>query len=201
MARSKIKSDLAAGKVRAGRTSGGLTVFFVLLLTGCGSTESNTNTMAVNTGPNLNSQNASLPNSANANFNSANSFNANANRPMDAQIQRLEEIRKAANRSGKPIPNLNSRPAPEDSTITATLTDFARETRTWKKHPVLLKVEKVHDGGNGSIKIYLRSGKVIDLPGKAIGRLDQIQASAILQLAGVESSSAADARARSKKQP
>jgi hypothetical protein len=178
-----------------------LTVFFVLVLIGCGSTESNTNTMAVNTGPNLNSQNASLPNSANANFNSANSFNANANRPMDAQIQRLEEIRKAANRSGKPIPNLNSRPAPEDSTITATLTDFARETRTWKKHPVLLKVEKVHDGGNGSIKVYLRSGKVIDLPGKAIGRLDQIQASAILQLAGVESSSAADARARSKKQP
>ena len=153
-------------------------------LSGCGSSESVSNTMAVNTGPNLNASNAAPSNTA-TNFNAANSFNANANRPMDAQMQKLEEMRKAANRAGKQIPSLNTRPAPEDSTMTATLTDFARETRTWKKHPVLAKVEKVHDGGDGSIKVYLRDGKVIDLPGNSIGQLDQVTAASVLQIAGV----------------
>ena len=153
----------------------------------CGSAETNSNTMAVNTAPNLNA-NGSGQNVATTTFNGTNSFNANANRPMDAQIKRLEEMRQAANRAGKQIPSLNTRPAPEDSTMTATLTDFARETRTWKKHPVLAKVEKVHDGGDGSIKIYLRSGKVVDLPGKSIVQLDQITAAAVLQLAGMTSS-------------
>lgn len=157
--------------------------FFCLVvgIAGCGSSESSANMMPTNTGPNLN---AAVTN-ATTTFNATNSINANANRPMDAQMQKLEEMRKAANRAGKTIPSLNSRPAPEDSTMTATLTDFARETRTWKSHPVLAKVEKVHDGGEGSIKVYLRSGKVIDLPGKAIAQLDQISAASVLQIAGV----------------
>jgi hypothetical protein len=166
----------------------------------CATSESNTNTTAVNRGPNLSAPNATTTNSFVANVNAANVFNANANRPMDAQMQKLEEMRKAANRSGKAIPSLNSRPAPEDSTMTATLTDFARETRTWKKHPTLAKVEKVHDGGEGAIKVYLRNGKVIDLPGKAIAQLDQIPAASVLQLAGVSSASTPEQKQPSRRQ-
>jgi hypothetical protein len=187
MARRKIKTGFNAGKVIAHNVGCVvLAVFLALSLTACGSAESDSNTMAVNTAPNLNA-NGSVPNIATTTFNNANSFNANSNRPMDEQIKRLEEMRQAANRSGKQIPSLNTRPAPEDSTMTATLTDFARETRTWKKHPVLAKVEKVHDGVDGSIKVHLRSGKVIDLPGKSIAQLDQITAAAVLQLVGLPS--------------
>ena len=157
---------------------------FAAVLSACGGAENDTNAIAVNKGPNLIVSNAGAPNSATTS-NGSNTFNANANRPMDAQMQRLEEMRKGANRSGRQIPSLNTRPAPEDSTMSTTLTDFARETRTWKKHPILVKVEKVHDGGKGTIKVHLRNGKVVDLPGDAIGQLDQIAAASVLQLAGV----------------
>jgi hypothetical protein len=117
------------------------------------------------------------------NVNASNTFNANG--PVDARLQKMEEMRKMANRGGKTVPSLNSRPAPEDSTMTATLTDVAREIREWKKHPILAKVERIHDGGEGKVKVYLRSGKVIDLPGKSIARLDQVPAASVLELAGV----------------
>ena len=184
MAGGEIEASVAIGQMNTRIFLTALLVAAAAGAFGCGTSESNTNSMAVNTGPNLNGSNAAVPNSATS-FNAVNSFNANANRPMDAQMQKLEEMRQASNRAGKQIPSLNSRPAPEDSTMTATLTDFARETRTWRKHPVLAKVEKVHNGGEGSIKVYLHNGKVIDLPGNSITQLDQVSAATVLQLAGV----------------
>lgn len=190
MARGEVQTRFVVGKVKAkGTLYGSLFGLFASVLIGCGTTESNTNTVAVNTGPNLNAQKAAIPGSANTTLNGTNSFNTA--RPMDAQIQKMEEMRKAANRAGKTIPSLNSRPAPEDSTMTTTLTDRARETRTWKKHPVLAKVEKIYDG-ESSIKVYLRNGKVIELPGNAIGKLDQIPAASVLEIAGVSAPAAAD---------
>jgi hypothetical protein len=102
-------------------------------------------------------------------------------------MQRIEEIRANANRVVAPkIHSMNERPAPEDSTISTTLTDVAREVRTWKKDPVLAKVEKTFDGENSSIKVYLRNGKVIPLPGTSIAQLSDIPAATVLSLAGVK---------------
>jgi hypothetical protein len=102
-------------------------------------------------------------------------------------MQRIQEIRANANRTGAPnIQSMNARPAPEDSTISTSLTDVAREVRTWKNDPTLAKVEKTYDGGEGSIRVYLRNGKVISLPGKSIAQLSEIPAATVLSLAGVK---------------
>jgi hypothetical protein len=164
-------------------------VFFLLtalVFVGCGSSETESSSASANPAKNANALIVNAVNPRVVNTAANNSVNINANRPMDAQIQRLEEMRSAANKSGKQIPNLNSRPAPEDSTITTTLTDVAREKRVWKKHPVLLSVEKVFDGGKGSIKVSLRDGRVIDLPGESIAQVDQIFAADVLTLAGIK---------------
>jgi hypothetical protein len=126
--------------------------------------------------------------SANANTVTISNANVgNANLDTSDALKRFEEIRSNSNKAGKVPASLNSRPAPEDSTITSTLTDVARETRVWNKHPTLAKVEKVFDGGDGSIKVYLKNGKVIALPGNAIMQMDQVTAAGVLSLAGVGS--------------
>ena len=77
-----------------------------------------------------------------------------------------------------------SRPAPDNSTFSSQLTDVARETRTFQRHPQLLKVEKTIEPGKSSIKVFLRGGKVIDLPGDRIDSLATIPAADIMGLIG-----------------
>lgn len=96
--------------------------------------------------------------------------------------------KKLASNSAGPVPVQAGRPAPDDSTFTSILTDVGRETRTFRKHPQLLKVEKVIEIGKQSIKVYLKDGRVIDLPGEKIPNLSIIPASEILQIAGVAAS-------------
>jgi hypothetical protein len=189
MAGHQNKTHLDAGKVNRIRTlRRTLLSIAALAAVSCGSTVPESNSMAINRTSNFNAANG-LPSNASASiYNTANAVNVNSSRPMDAQLQRLEEMRKAANRDGKRVPTMNSRPAPENSSISVTLTDFAHETRTWKNHPVLLKVEKIHDGGEGRVKVYLRSGKVIDLAGSSIYQLAEVPAASVLEIAGVGSS-------------
>lgn len=78
-----------------------------------------------------------------------------------------------------------SRPAPDDSEYSATLTDVARETRKFRRHAVLDRVEKVNDGRTSSVKIFLKSGRVIDLPGERIPQLATISSAEILKIAGL----------------
>ena len=111
---------------------------------------------------------------------------ANVETEAMRKARKLEEMRAAANsQSGKKPAPVNVRPAPEDSEITTTLTDVAREVRVWKKHPSLAKIEKIYDGQNISIKVYLRDGRVLDLPGTAIPQLDQVPSDNVLTLVGV----------------
>ena len=123
----------------------------------------------------------------------------NTNIPVNTNIEtasnrfesKREQMRNAANSvAPKPLP-VNSRPAPEDSTISTQLTDVARETRVWQKHTVLAKVEKIYDGKGSTIKVYLKDGRVIDLSGTAIPQLEQVSSATVLTLAGI---TAADAR-------
>jgi len=101
-------------------------------------------------------------------------------------LQRLEQLR-ADGANQKPSKAVvNTRPAPEDSFMSAQLTDVAREIRTWKKNPVLLRVEKSYSGDGSKVKIVLRDGRVFDVDGKEVANLDQISSVAILQLVGVQ---------------
>lgn len=95
-----------------------------------------------------------------------------------------------------PKPSLH--PAPDNSVYSVVLTDAAVETRAFKNHPQLLKVEKRNDAKRSSIKVFLRDGRVINLPGEKIEALATAPASAILSAAGL-SSPADDGRKPAKK--
>lgn len=112
---------------------------------------------------------------------------ANVDTAANRRAKKLEEMRAAANNQPQDAVPVNTRPAPEDSEITTTLTDVAREVRVWKKNPTLAKIEKVYDGQNVSIKVYLRNGRVFDLPGSSIAQLEQIPSATVLTLVGVGS--------------
>jgi hypothetical protein len=79
-----------------------------------------------------------------------------------------------------------ARPAPDNSTFTSYLSDAGYEIRTFQSHPQLNKVEKrTTDDGKVTIKVFLRSGKVIELPGSAIPVLSTAPAFQIMDAAGV----------------
>lgn len=75
--------------------------------------------------------------------------------------------------------------APDNSEITVSLGQYPVETRTFKSHPQLAKVEKIQDVANKktTVKIYLRNGQVKQVPENIT--LEPMSASAadILQIA------------------
>lgn len=138
------------------------------------------------TGVNQNDRNSPEVAAVNTESTNGDSVNATSQSATDRTMQRIERLRaEAANKTSSSNAGQVSRPAPEDSTITSQLADVARETRTFKKHRVLLRVEKVNDGKNSALRIFLRDGRTFDRPGTAIPNLSTITAAEILQIAGV----------------
>lgn len=165
-------------------------VLAVLFGGSCSSTETGQNTSANRSIAKPDSANSGVEAvttpAGNADAENIGPSNVNSQTPMNRVMQRIEQARTEA--ANKPMPSdsgKNARPAPEDSTITIQLTDVARETRVFNKHPVLLRVEKIHDGKDGAVKIVFRDGRTFDRPGKSITRLDQITTIEILRIAGV----------------
>jgi hypothetical protein len=84
----------------------------------------------------------------------------------------------------------NAQPAPDNSTFATYLTDAGYEIRTFKNNPVILKVEKrIENNGDQSLKVFLRNGNVVQLPGNAISPLSNASADAIASAAGVTTAS------------
>jgi hypothetical protein len=85
----------------------------------------------------------------------------------------------------------SAQPAGENSTFFSYLADAAYEVRTFNDHPLLLKVEKtVKDADHQKAKIFLRSGKVVEVDGKLLPHLSNAQVFDILSLAGIKPKSA-----------
>ncbi len=105
---------------------------------------------------------------------------------LQTKLERLNKLRAAANQPGshppaKPAPI----EAPENSYFIAELTDVAKETRVFRDHPQLRKVERIHDGKNQTIRVYLKNGKVVTLPGDKIESISKASSAVILNAAGV----------------
>lgn len=148
-------------------------------------TSGNANTVAISNGAELNA-----PGRADANAAAAASADP-LDSPANAMEGRLAQLKK----SGEAGPQLdaatsalkNAKPAPDNSTFASYLTDAGYEVRTFKNHPKLLKVEKkITSDGKQTLKVFLRGGKVVELPGQRINPLATAPASFILQMAGVE---------------
>ncbi len=80
----------------------------------------------------------------------------------------------------------STRPAPEGSTFAVALGSKVVERRTFLRHPVLAKVEKVIDGDRSSVKVFTTDGRVIELAGNAVADLSIVPSAAILQAAGLQ---------------
>lgn len=79
-------------------------------------------------------------------------------------------------------------PAADNSEITSTLNEKGGlDTRTFKSHPLLAKIERTTEGREVRLKVYLKNGKVIELPPGKIGNFANDSAAQILQAAGVQS--------------
>ncbi len=144
---------------------------------------------------------------AQVNSNSANVMVVNANVPAavnDANLSVVNGAPLRADNSDVTVSSPVARPAvqtaPEDSEFTIQLTDVGIETRTFKNHPQLAKVEKRIEPGKEVIKIYLKNGKVVEVPGDKLGPIKTETSSNILAAAGVKPPTAAAPQSTSKEE-
>ncbi len=81
-------------------------------------------------------------------------------RNWDAKKEGVKENAPIAPNIGKAVPA-----APDDSEVSSRMNDKGEplETRVFKNHPVLVKVERTNLD-NRNVKVYLKNGKVFDLP-------------------------------------
>ena len=83
--------------------------------------------------------------------------------------------------------NLVSRPAPDDSTFSSTLNQKGQpvEMRVFNRDQFLLKVERIYVSPEQKIlKVYLKSGKIIELKDEQIPNFAVASVSTILNAAG-----------------
>jgi hypothetical protein len=79
-------------------------------------------------------------------------------------------------------------PAPDNSVVSTTMNNqgLPIETRAFKNHPVLLKVEKIFiDIKNPTTRVYLKNGKVVELPPGKISDASTAPADEILRAVGI----------------
>lgn len=90
------------------------------------------------------------------------------------------------NRVKMEAPKKLSMPAADNSEIFTELNDIPVETRVFKDHPNLIKVVKTGIPPKQTIKVYLKGGKVMDLPGEKIPNLSTEPAMSILSMIGFQ---------------
>ena len=132
------------------------------------------------------------------------SVSQNAPQTLDSALAAKKAKIDAMRSSDGTVPNpslpssVPTRPAPDNSEFSAVLTDMGRETRTFKDHPQLLKVEKLIEVKKQTIKIYLRGGKVIQLPGEKVPILATAPAAEILRAAGIQTPTGSETKSSGK---
>lgn len=79
-----------------------------------------------------------------------------------------------------------TRTAPDDSIVSSGSRgrDFV-ETRSFKSHAVLSKVEKIMDGKTTSYKVFLKNGKVVDAPADKMTNFTAMAPESILDAIGM----------------
>jgi len=120
----------------------------------------------------------------------------NANLTIQNFVMSKDNVRntkdkKGAGASDAPIaPNVTraATAAPDNSEITSVMDAKGQplETRTFKNHPVLVKIERTNLN-DGDVKVYLKNGKVVSLPENQADNFLTASASDILKAVGVKS--------------
>jgi hypothetical protein len=76
--------------------------------------------------------------------------------------------------------------APDDSTVTVGSRgkEFV-ETRTFKNHEALAKVEKIMDGTDTKYKVFLKNGRVLEAPAEKLANFKAMAPNSILDAVGM----------------
>lgn len=164
-------------------------VFIIAILvvfSGCSSSvETNQTTTGANaTAPNTNPANANAVAATNSNPTGMQPYNGNINpNAFNATNDNLKVIKYEPKKDELPY---GSRTAPDDSVISSGSrgTDFI-ETRTFRSHALLAKVEKIMDGKTEKYKIYLKNGKVVDAPADKMNNMQSMAPENILDAIGL----------------
>lgn len=152
-----------------------------LFLNGCSSGTTNQTTNGGANPANANSLAATNANSTGIQpYNGAQNLNPNA---FNATNDNLKIVKYEPKKDELPY---GSRNAPDDSVISSGSrgADFL-ETRTFKNHPTLDKVEKIMDGKTDKYKVYLKNGKVVDAPADKMSNFAAMSPVSILEAVGI----------------
>ena len=165
-------------------------VFIIAILvvfSGCASSGGGTNSVANGTNPaapNTNPANANAVAATNSNPTGMQPYSENINpNAFNASNSNLKVIKYEPKKDELPY---GSRIAPDDSVISSGSrgTDFV-ETRTFRNHVVLAKVERIMDGKTEKFKVYLKNGKVVDAPADKMNNMQSMAPGNILDAIGM----------------
>lgn len=177
-----------------------------IFIAGCGSASDNSNGGTNSTNKNnANAANTAIVSSSNqpnpippvnqSNVNAANAPDANHTLTEVSSVslknlQRMKDKGKSGDRNAAPIPSTAATPhqAPDNSELSSTMNEKGVfvETRVFKTHPTLAKIEKSFiDMSNPTIKVYLKNGKVLTMPKGKIEKTESATADEILRAVGV----------------
>jgi hypothetical protein len=169
-------------------------LFLLILLTNtvifnaCSSSVKQANSNNSNSNPAANSTNqivqtapANIVANAEAERRNQEVFNQPGNKNIPTVVGNLETDKNNEYKEG--------RPAPDDSTFNSTMNAKGQfvETRTFKNHPQLAKVERVFvTPSEKKIFVYLKNGKVIEVADEKLPTFQATVPGTILQAAGVK---------------
>ncbi len=161
-------------------------ISILVVFSGCSSSvETNTVTNGANpAAPNSNPANANITAATNADPTGMQPYSGNINpNAFNATNSNLKVIKYEPKKDELPY---GSRIAPDDSVITSSSRgkDFI-ETRTFRSHEVLAKVEKIMDGKTEKYKVYLKNGKVVDAPSDKMNNMQALAPNNILDAIGM----------------
>jgi hypothetical protein len=145
--------------------------------------------VAVNVDPKeVNDPTVAVLTDANSNsVSNSNSGIAAISNVADMKQAKLDKLR--SGNGGGPAPagaQPLRREAPDNSLYWSTLTDVALETRQFRDNAQIGKVEKVNDGRKSTIKIYLRNGKLVEVPGEKVADISRESVTTFINLAGLK---------------
>jgi len=169
----------------------------LIFIAGCSSSPNvETNVKTVETNVVVNQANdvanraiVSATNQPNVNVASANDKIIIQNSSISMDNIRNKKDKKGAGAGDTPIaPNVTRAvvAAPDNSEITNTMNakGLPLEIRQFKNHPVLVKIERT-DLNNRDVKVYLKNGKVVNLPENLASSFTTAAASEVLKAIGI----------------
>lgn len=164
-----------------GKANSSQTTDSTAVVTGIGSPDANANGVVVANGAVI------TPQSVDANAAATGTADAMAPNVPDRIANKMDQIKRGGGDvDPAALASQNASPAPDNSTFTSYLSDAGYEIRAFKNHPTLLKVEKrIEPGGTQKVKVFLRNGKVVEIPAQSIGSLATAAAATIASAAGV----------------